>query len=349
MTKDFIRQLKSFGLLIVLMSGCSRSWYVNDASSSGDVFTKAIGNKEKGNGSVNKPFLTIKEAVLKASPGDAILIDSGDYAEQIEPNSFVAILLNKERLSVEGAGVEKTIIQLSTNPKGFQCGIRILAEKIKLQNLSVKGGNLGVFIYQTRQTTIKNVTAEGQLMHGFLLDQVQQSELSDCQAQRSGFRGFQLKDANSNKIYHNISKESVNAGFCLTLSSGNDLQQNLAQNNGTSGFFINGSSHSNLVANNQAISNKIGGFYLYGKSEKNQLNNNLSQGNAVGISINKSYANVVMSNQIYSNKGNGIVFKAGSHSNRILNNHLKNNKAPQIRIAKEDEKNNRIENNIIEN
>ncbi|MBX7158277.1 MAG: right-handed parallel beta-helix repeat-containing protein [Verrucomicrobiae bacterium] len=349
MIQKRFKKLASYGVLMLLFSGCSRSWHVNDASTEGDVFTKAVGDKEKGNGSVNKPFLTIEQAVQKASPGDTIFIDTGVYTNPVDQAVSVVVSVDKPKLSVEGAGVEKTRIQLPTNPKEFQCGIRIAAEKVRLQNLSIKGGTLGVFIHQTSQAVVKNVNAEGQTAHGFLLDQAQKCELSDCQAQKIGFRGFQLKDATDNKIHHNLSKENGNAGFCLSSSAGNSLQQNIAQDNATSGFFINGSSQSNLIANNRAISNGIGGFYLYGKSRENQLKNNFSQGNGVGISLNNSYANTLSENQICSNKGYGVVCKSGSDSNKILGNRLSKNKAPQICIAKENEKNNRVENNVVEN
>lgn len=349
MIQKRFKKLVSYGVLILLFSGCSRSWYVNDASTEGDVFTKAAGDKEKGNGSVNKPFLTIEEAVQKASPGDTIFIDSGFYFASTDEIRMAVITLNRPQLNMEGAGPNKTIIQMPANEDEFQCGIKIEAEKTKLQNLSIKGGTMGVFIHRANEVIIRNVITEGQTDHGFLLDGTQESEISRCQAQKSGFRGFQIINSAFNKIHNNISQDNENAGFCLIRSTNNYLQQNIAQNNSMSGFYINGWNQSNRFENNQAISNALGGFYLNQESEKNQLKNNLSQGNGVGVSINNSHGNVIVGNQISSNIGNGIVFKSGSQANQAINNQLKNNKEHQIRVSEEDAEKNQIENNVIEN
>ena len=336
-----------FILMAILLSGCSpRSWYVNDASVKEDRFTKAIGDKEKGDGSIDRPFLTINKAIQKASPGDTIFIDTGVYSVPQERKSgLVFVTLNKPKLNVEGAGAQKTILQLSTDSEEFQCGIRIAAEKIKLQNLGIKGGTIGIFLDQTDHVIIEHVSTEGQTANGFLLESSQNSEVSHCQAQKGGFRGFQIINSTLNKIHNNTSQDNENAGFCLIRSTNNYLQQNVARNNGMSGFFINGWNQSNRLENNQSISNTLGGFYLFEESEKNQLRSNFSQGNGVGISINNSHANVIISNRVISSIGNGIVLKSGSHSNQVLNNRLKNNQEPQIRVDK-DKVSNQVEGNI---
>ena len=70
--------------------------YVNDSSTSGDVFTSAIGSDATGDGSAAAPFATVAQALALAGPAtQTIFIDAGTYTERV--------VLNKP-VSLQGAG-----------------------------------------------------------------------------------------------------------------------------------------------------------------------------------------------------------------------------------------------------
>ncbi|RZK20263.1 MAG: DUF1565 domain-containing protein, partial [Hymenobacter sp.] len=70
--------------------------YVNDASTSGDVFTSAVGNDGTGDGSAAAPFATVARALAQADPTTkTIFIDAGTYTERV--------VLDKP-VSLQGAG-----------------------------------------------------------------------------------------------------------------------------------------------------------------------------------------------------------------------------------------------------
>ncbi len=70
--------------------------YVNDGSTSGDVYTSALGNDATGDGSAAAPFATVARALAQAgSATQTIFIDAGTYSERI--------VLSKP-VSLRGAG-----------------------------------------------------------------------------------------------------------------------------------------------------------------------------------------------------------------------------------------------------
>jgi hypothetical protein len=77
-------------------SGSAATLYVNDGTTTGDVFTSALGNDTTGDGSPGAPFATVTQALLHASPSThTIFIDAGTYTERV--------VLNKS-VSLQGAG-----------------------------------------------------------------------------------------------------------------------------------------------------------------------------------------------------------------------------------------------------
>src|SRR5690348_15745951 len=63
----------------------SVAFYVNDNSTTGDVYTSAIGN-DANPGTSSSPFATIQHAISVASDGDIIYVDAGTYVEDITVN-----------------------------------------------------------------------------------------------------------------------------------------------------------------------------------------------------------------------------------------------------------------------
>lgn len=85
-TFNFINPRLLVGLLHTLFfSGTAlaqSTFYVNDNSMVGDVYTTATGSNSNP-GTSAAPFATINYAIGAAAPGDIIMVDAGTYAEHV--------------------------------------------------------------------------------------------------------------------------------------------------------------------------------------------------------------------------------------------------------------------------
>jgi len=87
-----------FVLVIILASSnvYSTSYYVNDASKTGDIWCAALGSNSNA-GTKNAPFATLKYALSVAAANDKIYVDAGTYLEK-------QMTISLSNLSIIGAG-----------------------------------------------------------------------------------------------------------------------------------------------------------------------------------------------------------------------------------------------------
>lgn len=117
--------------------------YVNDGSTSGDVFTTALGSDATGDGSAAAPFATVARALTLADrTTQTIFIDVGTYTERV--------VLNKP-VSLQGAG---TATAQPTSATIFDGGLLPAATQTSEAGLrlTVSGGT------SSRPLTIANIT-----------------------------------------------------------------------------------------------------------------------------------------------------------------------------------------------
>ncbi len=119
-----------------IFSATPVTWYVNDASTTGDIYCSAVGSgaTTSATGSLTtsgkgtNPFLTLSAAIAVASSGDTIYVDAGTYADK-------NITLTTGSLTITGAGEGKTVFS-SNLSKPFML---INANNVVLNNFSIYG------------------------------------------------------------------------------------------------------------------------------------------------------------------------------------------------------------------
>ena len=87
------------GFLYSTPSFSQTTYYVNDNSTVGDVFTTAAGNNANP-GTAAAPFASLQHAVTVAAANDMIYVDAGSYAEQVIINKGVTIIGAGQSLSL---------------------------------------------------------------------------------------------------------------------------------------------------------------------------------------------------------------------------------------------------------
>ena len=105
-------------------------WYVNDNSTTGDVFTTAVGSAT-GTGTKSSPFSTLTKATQVAAPGDTIIVDTGTFLN--EKN----IPLNKANITIIGAGIKKTIFDNNLSSADANAFAIITASNVILKNFNI--------------------------------------------------------------------------------------------------------------------------------------------------------------------------------------------------------------------
>ncbi len=70
--------------MIIVSFSCynasAQNWYVNDASPVGDIYTSGLGS-DANPGTAALPFATIDTAIARASAGDTVWVDAGNYVD----------------------------------------------------------------------------------------------------------------------------------------------------------------------------------------------------------------------------------------------------------------------------
>ena len=110
----------------VTTSNTSNTWYVNDTSTTGDVYTTVVGSGANTGLSKSSPFLTLAAAITVAVAGDIIYVDSGTYSD-------LALAINKQ-LTIIGAGRANTIFNGGNSANVFAT---ISASNVTIKNMQI--------------------------------------------------------------------------------------------------------------------------------------------------------------------------------------------------------------------
>ncbi len=120
--------------------------YVNDNSTSGDIFTTAVGNNSNS-GVKTAPVATINYAISIAQAGDTIVVDAGTYVENVVVNKSVTIRgvkYGQDPAYSNNRGNE-TILYSAIAFTGFSNAIVApAAANITLDGLLIDGDNPGI-------------------------------------------------------------------------------------------------------------------------------------------------------------------------------------------------------------
>jgi len=114
-------------LLLISNQVMAVKWYVNDNSTTGDVFCTAVGSAANSRAAPNLPKASLGAAITAASSGDTIVVDKGNYNE-------VSLNIGKA-LVIFGAGSGNTIFTGNATVNRFAT---ISADNITIKNLALR-------------------------------------------------------------------------------------------------------------------------------------------------------------------------------------------------------------------
>ncbi|MFN8246058.1 MAG: T9SS type A sorting domain-containing protein [Ferruginibacter sp.] len=290
-----VRLLVFSGMLLSFIPSFATTWYVNDGSLSGDVFTTAIGN-DANPGTAASPFASIQFAINSAATGDTLYVDAGTYTETILdinkslvirgakfgiPAGPAAVPVNRgtnESVIIGGVYYGQSIDNISFD--GFTVNTGINARGISARGLnSVVINNIVIGIPNPAIQQLGIATrANGPLrLHSYLIRN------NNVTGFRFGIY-FDGNLENPSEISYNYVANCFTTGFVLTGSNGHLYRGNVSNNN-NQGMVISKGSLS--ILENTFSNNTLYGIRIIGTAStaNNNIENNFIQDNGIGIGL----------------------------------------------------------------
>ncbi|HEV3343905.1 MAG TPA: right-handed parallel beta-helix repeat-containing protein, partial [Pirellulales bacterium] len=305
-----------------LIANNAHNYYVNDGSTTGDVFTTAVGNDANSGKSPAQPVASLA-ALLTAyhfQPGDVIHVDTGTYN-----------LTQNIRLTAQDSGV--TIVGPSTatallNRGNTNSGTDVFeldgATNVTLQYLSVTGGNNGIYVPDTGSTglSVSNCNVYGNAYDGIWLYGYSVTNghiVNNLVHDNGGASGIAVgfgagMVVTGNTVYHNH-------GDGITASPGTNIPGYTVSGNTVygNGNGINAGGSGTLVQNNTVYSNQASGVVVsnLAVAASNTIYGQVAEGAvSQGISL---FSGEARNNTVFDNY-NGIVGAGLSDGNRVFHN-----------------------------
>lgn len=211
-------------------------------------------------------FKKIQEAVNAAKPGDTIVVERGDYTENVFITKPVTLKSQK--------GPSSTVIEPEEPNEPV----------VKITG--VDGARVEGF-------TFKNSVASG-----LTLANVRNSTVINNRA-TSNANGIILVDSSSNTIKDNTADANEVYGIYLERSDKNTVEGNTANRNHDKGFFIS-SSNDNVIKDNNANLNTWNGITVW-SGHNNTITGNVTLRNEFGLVVTESVDNELSDNTALPN------------------------------------------------
>ncbi len=310
------RKLLTLASALLLSSiSFANSWYVNDGSTSGDVFTTAVGNNGNA-GTPAAPFLTVQFAIGAASAGDTIYVDAGTYTDG-DININKSLVLRGAKWGIHagpeanpvGRGTDESIIaggsgiyfaQSTDNitVDGFYIDLGNGIRGIEARGLNstvvnnMVAGTVNLLIQQAGISTRANAPSRVHSYH------VQYNNVKDC---RNDFF-FDGAQENISEFSYNYASGAFTAGFQITLSNGHLFLANVSENNNY-GLIVN--KGSTTIERNTFNANNIAGVRLAGtaNTSNNSIQFNYFTNNFTGIALTDDHPAAVNNSAHYNSFG----------------------------------------------
>ena len=211
-----------------------------------------------GEGSKERPYNTLLQALHEASSGFTIFINNGTYQENIVINKSISLIGN--------SSTNTTLIGKSVND----------VVKITANNVSISGFKI-IFNEGSENNTGMRMQSHGNFV-------------SNCEISVSGGYGIYLVNCDNNEIYDNSLSNNY-IGIYSSSSSNNALNNNNFINNSDTAISL-------IYSNNNTLSNNYIGLYSLSSSNNALDNNNFINYSDTAISLVYSNNNALSNNSI---------------------------------------------------
>ncbi|MDP2325325.1 MAG: hypothetical protein Q8N51_15040, partial [Gammaproteobacteria bacterium] len=177
-----------------LRNGGTIPYYVNDASTNGDVYCTAIGQSTNSGASVDSPLDSVERLIgrYKIEPGDTIYVDTGLYPRSSPLVLAIPVVASTNRLVIQGSTNEAAGGSVFTNAGGAVIEL-LNTRNVELRDLRLHGGDQGLLLTQSSSNLAWRVRSMGARQHGFELStESDQNRFIQCAALNFFQTGFHV-------------------------------------------------------------------------------------------------------------------------------------------------------------
>jgi hypothetical protein len=267
------RYLKNFTgqkLLVIFMVICSSlingtaigqtSYYVNDNSRTGDVYTSAVG--ASGNaGTSSAPFATVTAAIAAATAGDVIYVDAGSYTEQFTITKPITLNGPNAGIAGNGSRVAEAIFQFPTiNTNGSTLitvssnfsGVTIAGFDLRCQDATIPQYHYLIMSSKIDNLTIRNNRLYGSEIAMYILTSGAQND----------YRTGMLIEGNYVDCGPNVNN-SYNRGIYVQGTSGTIQDNQFLNTNNAIQYMPYSHSTSSVIRRNTVTASQFGLYHNY--------------------------------------------------------------------------------------
>ncbi len=227
-------------------------------------------------------FQTIQEAINKAGSGDTVLVETGEYHENV--------LVNKS-ISLIGEDRYNTVIDGSK----FGTVIEITVSNVSIGNLTVRNAGSSVEDFGIKLSSVENCKVNRNFLIG------------------NGNGGIMLYQSIGNAVIANILEDTGTTGIILYSSSNNTVSENTVQNASRYGIALQNCTNCSVAGN--TVTSSYEGIALLASDENSVSRNKVTESASHGIRLDDpSDYNTFTENTVTNNSGYGFWMWYSSHN-----------------------------------
>jgi len=294
-------------------------------------------------GTAERPYQEIEEALDVAEDGDTIYIFGGLYQENL--------VINKKIKMIGGVDEKETVIDCRFDDRYL---IEVVADEVTIEDITVSDNDdsmsspigaliclksdnnriisnlirytssYGIYISSQSKDNIVsgniiNDTKIGINVFSSSTNDILNNQIFNC----SQYGIYQKSSQENNRIYGNIIS-NCNFGICIDSSDNINITNNdISGSEFYSVYLI--ASNDILIQNNQFYDSDGDGIYLF--SSETEVLNNMFENNRRGIIVAGNY-NIIKNNSFYYQTASGISIEAGYYNNILFLNDFIGNPIP---------------------
>ncbi len=274
-----------------LNNGSPSGVKIYDIGSSGAFMNLTFGfHRATLRAGVGSNYTRIQDAVNVSQDGDIILLEAGDYFENI--------IINREITIKPASQAQVTLYPADSNHPT----ISIFSNNVSVSDLDIKGSSVGIYSYNTSNVTISGARIlQGE--YGIVLESVTKARLAEDVVYSNNRTGIWLIGSNNNTI-EGINGSANENGIVAFSSSSNRFLRNSLKFNKHNGLELNISGN-NVIGDNIIHDNHDSGIFSL-SGANNTITNNDIRNNNEGLKLISENSSRIYQNNFINNSLNAF-------------------------------------------